>query len=144
NGAVADFFAAVESGARPRPPEILIQATFHDAKETALFRGSHGPSSVEESGCTIRVELDTDFEEEFWTSIERNAGRKFLPPEYFRVIWESFAGTALRTRLPPARTLNVDGASDRSSYRLEAYARDTLHGILSPRAISLLSADYRG
>ena len=144
NGAVADFFAAVDSGTRPKPPEILIQATFHDSKETALFRGSHGPSSAEEAGCTIRVELDSDFEDEFWSSIERNAGHRFLPPEYFRVIWESFAGTALRTRLPPARILNVDGSADRSSYRLEAYARDTLHGILSPREISLLSADYRG
>lgn len=141
--AVREFFAGVEAGGRPHPPEIRIEVEFHPSEDNARLRGTHGRDRRDVPGCYMHVGLDPELIETFWDHIDRGEHHGVLPHEYFTVRWESFGGKPLRTIAPPARVLNIDGTAERSNLRIDNYAREILTSVLTPAELSDLSVRHR-
>lgn len=141
--AVREFFAGVNAGGHPHPPEIRVEVELHPNAENVRLRGTHGKDRRDVPGCYMHVGLDPELSETFWEHIDQGEHHGVLPHEYFTVRWESFGGKSLRTIAPPARVLNVDGTAERSNLRIDNYAREILASVLTPAQLSELSVKYR-
>ncbi|MEQ8604338.1 MAG: AAA family ATPase [Marivibrio sp.] len=141
--AAAEFIEAHRQGNPIPPPEISVEVFLADAPEVAELRGSNNSEKADACGIALTIGLDEAFQEEFASYVADPATLNSVPIEYYKVLWESFAGAPMSARSVPLKTALIDPSSISNSYAANKYVLEIVRDYLTkPQSVDLALA-YR-
>ena len=141
--AVSAFIASHRSGTPTPPPEISVEVFLADTPEVAGLRGSNNSEKADACGLSLTIRLDESFHEEFASYVADPAALNSVPIEYYKVVWESFAGAPLSAQSVPMKTALIDPSSISNSYAANKYVLEIVRDYLTkPQSVDLALA-YR-
>ena len=137
------YLEALANNENPCQPEIYIELYFIEDDNLTLFKGSN--NSLRENAIGIRLEIifDEDFNQEYKTLISGGDEIKFIPIEYYKVNWFSFADSGITSRSIPIGVSYIDTTSIRLQSGTDYYMQNIINSGLDVRERVALSVEYR-
>lgn len=143
-GCVSQFIGDLKSGKRPPPPEILVELYFRNDLDLAETQGTNNSLTEDAQGLSLRICLDEEHcKEEYGSYVSKPAEVRTLPIEYYRVVWQTFAGHALETRWAPLRSCLIDPSSISNTYAANRYVVEFTRDYLTKEQQVNLALSYR-
>lgn len=141
--AVSQFIEAHRQGNPTAPPEISIEVFLADTPDVAALRGSNNSEKADACGVSLSIRLDEAFQAEFASYVANPAALNSVPIEYYKVVWESFAGASLSVQSMPLKTALIDPSNISNSYAANKYVLEIVRDYLTkPQSVDLALA-YR-
>ncbi|GAA2351807.1 ATP-dependent nuclease [Dactylosporangium salmoneum] len=137
------YIEALHAGARPTPPEILIEVHFDDVEEHARLKGTNNSLREDVPGVRIRVAFNDDFRDEYEAYIAHPAQISTVPAEYYKIDWLGFDGNGVTARSVPATASLIDATAIRLQHGADAYLQTIIGSNLEPNERVELSRSYR-
>lgn len=141
--AVSEFVESHRQGNPICPPEVSVEVFLADTPEVAELRGSFNSEKADAFGVSLCIKLDDAFQEEFAAYVDNPEALNSVPIEYYKVVWESFAGAPLSARSIPVKTVLIDPSSISNSYAANKYVLEIVRDYLSRSQSVDLALAYR-
>ena len=143
SGVVSSYLAGLEEGIS-QPPSCIIELYFSDGDDLQKLRGTNNSKKEDCPG----VRLEIAFDEECWSEYtklldEAENNLVFLPTEYFKVDWRSFAGNSLNPRHIPVTASYIDATNIRLQSGADYYMQDIINNDLDELERAKLGIIYR-
>ncbi|MEM8572611.1 MAG: AAA family ATPase [Pseudomonadota bacterium] len=141
--AVSEFIEAHRQGNPIAPPKISIEVFLAETPDVAVLRGSMNSEKVDACGVSLTICFDEAFQAEFTAYVADPEALNSVPIEYYKVVWESFAGASLSARSIPLKTALIDPSNISNSYAANKYVLEIVRDYLTkPQSVALALA-YR-
>lgn len=140
---VAAYVAAVQAGAKPPLPRILIEAFLTDSEAVRGLRGSNNHSKTDAIGIKLEIAFNDDYADEYTALLAKPGEIKTLPTEYYGVQWCSFAGGTITPRSIPVGLSYIDATTIRLQSGTDFYLQNIISSGLEPKERAALSVAYR-
>lgn len=138
---VQEWLTAVEHGAHPALPEIVIELYF-SGDEFPVLRGNGNVKHEEQTGVGIRIAFDEKYQSEYETLLARG-NVKTLPIEYYDIYCYSFARAAVTPKNIPIKPALIDSSSTRFQNGSDIYISKIVKDLLDDEEqVSVIQA-YR-
>ena len=119
---VAQYIESLKKDLRTPPPEILVELYFRESPELATFKGTNNSLGENTQGVSVTICLDEDnYRAEYRTYIVNPQDVKTIPIEYYKVVWQNFAGDILEARSGCLRSSLIDPGSIPNTYAANKY-----------------------
>jgi putative ATP-dependent endonuclease of the OLD family len=119
---VAKYIEELKTGLRPKPPEILVELYFRESSDLATLKGTNNSLRENAQGVSITICFDDDnYREEYRSYVADPLGVKTIPIEYYKVVWQDFAGDSVDARSMCLRSSLIDPGSISNSYAANKY-----------------------
>ena len=137
-----DFIDGLKVGAKPPPPEILIEAYLDDTAGAEL-RGTNNTRNEDSCGIYLKIALDDSCADQYATFLAEPELVAMIPTDYYSVIWESFAQEPMHLRKTPVRPVLIDPGAINNAYAANRYVVEIARDYLSPEQQASIAISYR-
>jgi len=121
-GCVARYIEAIEKGSRLPPPEIVVELYLGDDSNLPAYKGTNNSLREKAQGVSLTICLDDEnYREEYSKYIADPLAVKTVPIEYYKVVWQNFAGETLDTRSMCLHSSLIDPGSISDTYAANKY-----------------------
>lgn len=141
--AVSEFIESHKQGIPIPPPEVSIEVFLTNTPEVAGLRGSINSEKADACGVSLTIKLDEAFQEEFMSYVADPKTLNSVPIEYYKVVWESFAGAPLSAQSVPIKAALIDPSSISNSYAANKYVLEIVRDYLTKSQSVDLALAYR-
>lgn len=141
--AIAEFIASHRARKPAPPPEILIELYLADDKMLADLKGSINTLMLDQPGISFTIRLDENFAEEYREYIADPDAINSIPVEYYKIVWQSFAGDPLEARAIPIKSVLIDPSSISNSNAANRYILEVVRDYLDKMQAVDLALSYR-
>ncbi|MFN2525843.1 MAG: ATP-dependent endonuclease [Actinomycetota bacterium] len=137
------YVAALRSGGKPVPPEVIIDLFMVDSQEVATLRGANNLAQEDSVGVRVRASFDSEFSEEYEEFTSDPSKVLLVPTEYYKIEWLGFSGNWITGRSVPASASFIDASTIRLHSGADQYLQDIISQQLDRRERVELSRNYR-
>lgn len=141
--AVSEFIDSHKQGNPSPPPQAKIEVYLANTPEFAELRGSFNSEKLDACGVCLKIELDDAFQEEFASYVADPTALNSIPIEYYKVVWESFAGASLSAQSVPVKAALIDPSNISNSYSANKYVLEIVRDYLTRSQSVDLALAYR-
>lgn len=146
-GCVAEYIENLnnlDKGRRLPPPEIMVELYFRESSDLATFKGSNNSIRENAQGVSLTICFDEDnCQEEYRSYIADPLGVKTIPIEYYKVVWQDFAGNTLTTASMCLRSSLIDPGSISNAYAANKYIVEFTREYLTKEQQVRVALSYR-
>ncbi len=139
---VVEYLSALKEKKETPPPSILIELYLVDNPQLEALRGTMNSKREDSIGVKLEIAFDTEFSEEYEALISNSTEMRFIPIEYYKVSWYSFANNAITTRSLPSLSY-IDATTIRLQSGTDYYLHDIIKNGLDTKERVSLSIAYR-
>lgn len=125
---VQEWLAAVENGAHPALPEIVIELYFA-GDEFPLLRGNGNAKHEDYAGVGIRIAFDEKYQSEYELLLAQG-NIKTIPIEYYDIYCYSFARSVITPKNIPIKPALIDSSSTRFQNGSDIYISKIVKDLL--------------
>lgn len=140
---VSEYLDSLKTRTPQEPPPIRIELYLKDVPELGFLRGSMNSKKEDCAGLKLEILFDDDFKEEYETLLKDSNEIRFVPAEYYRVNWYSFANNAVSQRGLPVKRSYIDTTTIHLQSGTDYYLQDIIRTNLDPKERVGLSISYR-
>ena len=92
---VDEYVAAVQAGANPLLPRMLIEVFLSDDETVRALRGSNNHEKADAIGVRLEIAFNDEFKPEYAAFLQDRSEVRTIPIEFYSVQWCSFAGSPI-------------------------------------------------
>lgn len=141
---VAEYFAAIEAGESPAPPEILVELYLDDkTPDIQTLRAVYNSRAQDAPGLSVRIMPSPDYAQEFDAYIRAEHRPKIIPVEYYEVVWKDFSGGLIQRRPKGLGVSFIDARTIRSSWGVDYHTREMLGDFVEAKERAAISVAHR-
>ncbi|MGA8150421.1 MAG: AAA family ATPase [Terriglobales bacterium] len=141
---VTKYIESLRNGVRPPPPEILVELYFRESPDLATFRGTNNSLMEDAQGVSVTLCLDEDnYRNEYQTYIADPLVVKTIPIEYYKAVWQTFAGEIVDSRSMCLRSSLIDPGSISNTYAANKYIVEFTREYLTKEQQVSVALSYR-
>jgi AAA15 family ATPase/GTPase len=119
---VAQYIESLKNGPRLPPPEILVELYLSENSTFPAFKGTQNSLGENAQGLSVTICLDEEnCKEEYLKYIDNPLEVRTVPIEYYKIVWQTFAGGNLDPRSTNLRSSLIDPGSISDSYAANKY-----------------------
>lgn len=141
---VKEYFAAVQTGLNPSPPEILVELFLQDLNpDIQVLRGVYNSRAEDAPGVSVRIALSPDYAQEYAEYIQAEDRPEIIPVEYYEMVWQDFSGAQIHRRPKGLGVSFIDARTIRSSWGVDYHTREMLGDFVEPKERAAVSVAHR-
>ncbi len=140
---VAKYFTELNNNKNPVLPTIFIELYLSNSPEFASLKGTNNSKRENKHGIRLEIIFDDDFKKECEQYLKDRTKINTIPIEYYKVIWRSFADSAISARSLPINLSFIDATSIRLLSGTDYYLQNIINNGLDIKERVALSIAYR-
>ena len=119
---IAKYLQSLANGDRLPPPDILVELYFTESSDLATFKGTNNSVMENAQGVSVTICLDDEHcGDEYREYIAKPQLVRTIPIEYYKAVWQTFAGETLDARSMCVRSSLIDPGSISNTYAANKY-----------------------
>lgn len=138
-----EYIKDLNKGKKLYPPKISVELYLSEDPNLIKLKGTNNSLRLDCPGILLSIEFDEDFSAGYEQYISEPENVRFIPVEYYKIVWRSFSSENLIARNIPIKPTYIDASNIKHNAGANKYILEIMKDYLSTEEKAKLSLSYR-